>query len=122
MAARRWQRKVRERIERERDEAVGQLRDLGITPETARDDLPSDMQPRDEGDAAQASERLDLSFMTRERLAERINRLTAALERLVEGTYGQCEVCGGEIERARLEALPEAMRCLDCQARAERAA
>ena len=33
MAGTRWQRKVRERIERERDEAVGQLRDLGITPD-----------------------------------------------------------------------------------------
>ena len=60
--------------------------------------------------------------MTRERVADRINRLTAALERLVEGTYGRCEVCGGEIERPRLEALPEAVRCLACQERSERAA
>jgi DnaK suppressor protein len=123
MAGTRWQRKVRERIERERDEAVGQLRDLGITPEDVTDRRIGEIaQPRDEGDQAQASERLDLSFMTRERLAEKINRLTAALERLNEGTYGQCEACGQEIERNRLEALPEAMRCLECQTRIERAA
>lgn len=60
--------------------------------------------------------------MTRERLADRINRLTAALERVVEGTYGRCEGCGRDIERPRLEALPEASRCLECQARSERAA
>ena len=123
MAGTRWQRKVRERIERERDEAVGQLRDLGITPDDVGTGATGEIaQPRDEGDQAQASERLDLSFMTRERLAEKINRLTAALERLNEGTYGQCEACGQEIERNRLEALPEAMRCLECQTRIERAA
>jgi DnaK suppressor protein len=121
MAAKRWQQKVRQRIERERDEAIGQLRDLGISPEVNGAEPQAD-HPRDEGDHAQASERLDLSFMTRERLAERINRLTAALERVIDGTYGQCEVCGRDIERNRLEALPEAARCLECQERMERAA
>jgi DnaK suppressor protein len=121
MANARWQKKARERIERERDEAIGQLRGLGITPDAAGADTPAGLaQPRDEGDQAQASERQDLSFMTRERVADRINRLTAALERINEGTYGTCERCGREIERARLEALPDATRCLECQERAER--
>ena len=123
MAEKRWHQKVRQRIERERDEAIGQLRDLGISADTTGIEHRSGADhPRDEGDKAQASERQDLSFMTRERLAERINRLTAALERIVEGTYGQCEMCGRDIERPRLEALPEAVRCLECQARIERAA
>lgn len=123
MAAKRWHRKVRQRIERERDEAIGQLRDLGISPETVRTEPRAHVEhPRDEGDQAQASERQDLSFMTRERVADRINRLTAALERIVEGTYGACKVCGRDIERPRLEALPEAVRCLACQERSERAA
>ena len=123
MAEKRWHQKARQRIERERDEAIGQLRDLGISADTPGIEHRSDADhPRDEGDQAQASERQDLSFMTRERLAERINRLTAALERIIEGTYGQCEMCGRDIERPRLEALPEAVRCLECQARIERAA
>lgn len=123
MFAKRWQRQVRQRIERERDEAVGQLRDLGISPETNGAEPRAHVDPpRDEGDLAQESERQDLSFMARERLADRINRLTAALERLNEGTYGQCEVCGRDIERPRLEALPEALRCVQCQQRVERAA
>jgi len=123
MAGKRWERQVRQRIERERDEAIGQLRDLGLSPEFNGADPRATLDhPRDEGDQAQASERQDLSFMTRERLADRINRLTAALERLIEGTYGRCELCGRDIERSRLEALPEAARCLACQARVERAA
>jgi DnaK suppressor protein len=123
MTAKRWKQQARQRIERERDEAIGQLRDLGIAPDASAGTPGAEgNRARDEGDQAQASERLDISFMTRERVAERINRLTVALERLIEGTYGECEGCGREIERSRLEALPEAVRCLECQARVERAA
>jgi DnaK suppressor protein len=123
MAGKRWQRQVRQRLERDREEAIAQLRDLGISDEPNRADRRGIADhPRDEGDQAQASERQDISFMTRERLAARINRLTAALERVVEGTYGRCELCGRDIERPRLEALPEAVTCRECQERAERVA
>ena len=58
--------------------------------------------------------------MTRERAAERVNQLSAALQRLHEGRYGLCERCGGVIELARLVALPEATTCRDCQEIVER--
>jgi DnaK suppressor protein len=35
-----------------------------------------------------------------------------ALEKLEDGTYGVCEVCGEPIASARLEALPWAVRCV----------
>lgn len=35
-----------------------------------------------------------------------------ALEKLDEGTYGCCEVCGQEIPEGRLEALPWSVRCV----------
>lgn len=37
-----------------------------------------------------------------------------ALERLAEGSYGQCESCGEAIAPARLLAVPEATRCINC--------
>ena len=115
--------KVRERIERERQASIEQLRRLGISLDTGRAAADGDgNRPSDEGDQAQASERLDLGMMTRERLADRINRLTAALERLHDGTYGRCEMCGHAIEPPRLEALPDATTCLSCQRERERAA
>ena len=111
------------RIERERDDAIQRLRHLGITPDGDGDARRAGGDhPLDEGDHAQESERQDLSFITRERLAERINRLTAALERINEGTYGTCEECGGPIEASRLAALPEVTTCLECQRRRERVA
>ena len=38
-----------------------------------------------------------------------------ALQRLEEGTYGKCAVCGRQIERARLEAVPWTPYCLEDQ-------
>jgi DnaK suppressor protein len=112
---------LRERLRREYDAAVRRLRDLGISPQL------NDAEPHegdsalvDEGDVAQANQRQDMSFTTRQRLADRINRLAAALERIDEGTYGTCSVCAGPIEGGRLAAIPEASRCLRCQADLER--
>ncbi|WP_201574184.1 MULTISPECIES: TraR/DksA family transcriptional regulator [Psychrobacter] len=36
-----------------------------------------------------------------------------ALNRIENGTYGECEVCGEDIEIKRLEALPYATLCMD---------
>jgi RNA polymerase-binding protein DksA len=46
-------------------------------------------------------------------------QVRAALERLDAGSYGICERCGREISARRLEALPYATLCIDCQAAAE---
>jgi RNA polymerase-binding transcription factor len=39
----------------------------------------------------------------------------AALARLDAGTYGRCMSCGSPIAAERLEALPWAALCIDCQ-------
>jgi DnaK suppressor protein len=39
-----------------------------------------------------------------------------ARDRRAQGTYGLCEDCGWQIGEERLEALPDATRCLACQA------
>lgn len=36
-----------------------------------------------------------------------------ALSRIDNGTYGECEVCGEQIEEQRLEALPYATLCME---------
>jgi DnaK suppressor protein len=46
-------------------------------------------------------------------------RILAAQQRLHEGTYGICVDCGRRIDDERLEARPQAERCLPCQERAE---
>ncbi len=43
-----------------------------------------------------------------------IRAITEALERIENGTYGACGSCGEAIGEARLKAIPEATRCLNC--------
>ena len=44
-----------------------------------------------------------------------LRNLTQTLERIRQGTFGQCAECGNDIEPKRLEALPWARYCLTCQ-------
>ena len=41
--------------------------------------------------------------------------IQAALDRIESGTFGRCALCHGEIEPARLEAVPAARRCAACE-------
>ena len=44
----------------------------------------------------------------------RIDEVNAAIRRLESGTYGACRSCRRSIPTARLEAVPEADRCVSC--------
>ena len=41
--------------------------------------------------------------------------VTSALQRIEDGCFGACERCGEAISEKRLEALPFARHCIDCQ-------
>src|SRR5499433_2369512 len=44
-----------------------------------------------------------------------LQNLKQALERIVQGTFGECAECGNDIEPKRIEAIPWARYCLKCQ-------
>ncbi|HEY7049666.1 MAG TPA: TraR/DksA family transcriptional regulator [Jatrophihabitantaceae bacterium] len=43
----------------------------------------------------------------------------AALDRMRQGTYGKCVHCGVQLPAARLEVVPQAALCMECQQRAD---
>jgi DnaK suppressor protein len=45
------------------------------------------------------------------------SQVNAALERIEQGTYGDCITCGQPIPRERLEALPFAGQCVSCKSK-----
>ena len=47
-------------------------------------------------------------------------KVEAALRRVNEGTYGLCVDCAKPVPEGRLEARPDAARCVACQARHDR--
>src|SRR5207245_2785374 len=113
---------IRERLEEDLRTAVHRLRQLGggVTVEEVPGAIGDNSPFADEVDEIQANERREIGFATRELLVERVNRLSAALDRLSEGEYGTCVECGEEISPARLRAMPEVQTCVRCQDRIER--
>jgi len=113
---------IRERLEEDLRTAVGRLRQMGGA--VAVEELPGPIGGNspfaDEVDEIQANERREIGFATRELLVDRVNRLSAALDRLKNGDYGTCVECEEPISPARLQALPEVTTCVRCQDRIER--
>lgn len=70
---------------------------------------------QDVGDDAANSYARQLLLGMGERDRELLRQVDAALDRIDEGSFGQCEECGDEIEVARLEAMPYATLCVDCK-------
>ena len=48
-----------------------------------------------------------------------LEQIEIALARIADGTYGTCENCGATIPKPRLQAIPYAMRCVDCARKQE---
>ena len=48
-----------------------------------------------------------------------LKKIDAALARIKDGTYGECESCGEAISVARLMARPVAQLCIDCKTEQE---
>ena len=48
-----------------------------------------------------------------------LQQIELALSRIDDATYGICDGCGAEIPRTRLQAIPYAVRCVDCARKEE---
>lgn len=49
-----------------------------------------------------------------------LEQIEAALERIEESSFGQCEECGAKIPKARLNAIPYTAFCIKCASTNER--
>lgn len=93
---------LRTALEDERDRLQAQVREM------SSDDFDENF-----ADSAQvAAEQGEHRTLT-DSFEEQLEQVTAALDRMDDGTYGRCEVDGQPIAPARLEAFPTARRCMD---------
>jgi RNA polymerase-binding protein DksA len=76
-------------------------------------------RPADPEEFATADLLVDLNLAEIDRDVDELRAVQHALARLKRGEYGMCQACGKSIDSARLEALPYAVLCVDCQTRAE---
>ena len=76
--------------------------------------MPNHMAELGSGNFAQE---FTLSLLESENDA--LDQIEAAIERIEDGSYGQCKECGGKIPKSRLEAIPYAALCVRCASQQE---
>lgn len=74
----------------------------------------------DDGDIADIACRDSMQAAQYSRHLAQLRAIDEALLRIDEGRYGTCKDCEEEIFVGRLNALPFALRCVDCQEQHER--
>lgn len=105
----------RERFERVLKDKAKELSDRL----RSRDGINIEAVP-DEADLVQLASIRELEIETLHRDTGLLREVRAALARLADGVFGVCLLCGREIGRKRLEAIPWAPYCVACQETVDR--
>ena len=79
---------------------------------------PNSLANPDRADLAYDYAYRDRRLSMLEQLEDQMVETKKALQRIENGTYGQCTNCGDFILPERLEALPSAPLCINCQRKA----
>jgi DnaK suppressor protein len=107
--------KFRARLEGERVRLQGRVDEYEQELEEARlSESSSDRSP-DPGNAEASSTKLEYAkeLSIEQNTLDLLSKVEWALEKIDNGTYGTCEVCGRSIPLARLDALPYTTLCVD---------
>lgn len=91
-----------------------------LTGSKREEDAP-ELDRGDDLDRAAASRDQEINYMLSSREREELRAINGALAKLEEGVYGVCERCEKPIGAKRLEAMPLAPFCRDCQSEMETA-
>jgi DnaK suppressor protein len=94
------------------EERARMLAELG-----AELDAPEQMTYGSQAAAASQVFAQQRDLALREAAERRVREVDGALARIDAGAFGRCTACGGPIAEARLDALPWAALCIDCQRR-----
>jgi len=107
--------RFRKRLEEERDRLQTLIDEYEQELEEARlSESSSDRSP-DPGNAEASSAKLEYAkeLSIEQNTLDLLDKVQRALERIQDGSYGTCEVCGKPIPMARLDVLPYTSFCVD---------
>jgi RNA polymerase-binding protein DksA len=97
---------LRERLEQQKIELTARV--SGIKADVGRG-LEADSKEQ----AVQLENKEVLDALGNEATSE-LAKISAALQRMDDGTYGVCTACGAEIDSRRLNARPYSSKCIAC--------
>lgn len=88
---------------------------------TEQDGRAADLDTaQDIADRASSSYQKEFLFHQSSSERQTLQMVEAALNRIREGTFGECISCGNEINPKRLEAVPWTRYCIECQEKLEK--
>jgi DnaK suppressor protein len=91
---------------------LAQLTSAGYHPlDERREGSPFGKREEEATESMELEKRLALEKRLKSLLAE----VDRALQKIDQGTYGICDICNTKIDPARMEALPQAILCLNCR-------
>jgi DnaK suppressor protein len=105
---------ARKRLEEMRDDLD---RSIAILEGESPGSVAGTGYPQDSADAGSMLSEADRTEAILHSARGQRDEVLAALARLDDNTYGQCVDCGHEIPEGRLDARPDAARCVGCQAK-----
>ena len=107
--------KIKEKLEQERDMLLEQLRDMGkLNSETGEWEATPEEQnvpESDQNDMADRFEDFEARSSMMKVLVPRLGDVLKALKMLNKESFGKCEICKKDIERTRLEVNYAAQTC-----------
>lgn len=106
---------LRERLQNQRAEIVNMYKQDVRAGQESADDGTEDIVDR-----ANNAYNRELMFSLSDVERQTLLQIENALTRMDDGGYGRCANCGQQINLLRLEAVPWARFCIDCQELAEK--
>lgn len=97
------------------DRTLGQMHENGEA--VMSEHTPNELSNYDNHPADLESElySVEMNMALKVHEQSKLNDINRALNKFKTGTYGKCESCKQEIPYERLEALPSAKYCMDCE-------
>jgi len=77
-------------------------------------------EDKDEVDQANADVEQHIRMQLKNRENFTLRKVTEALKKIDDGSYGECDSCGEQIELRRLQARPTATLCIACKEEEEK--
>src|SRR5262245_15214334 len=93
-------------VGRRNPEIKGDWEAIGKNP-----DDEQNVDKAEEGEVAENMQEFDDNRSILETLETKLSDVNEALQKIENGTYGKCDICGENIEEDRLEAEPTAKTC-----------
>lgn len=106
--------KYKKKLLKKKEEIVAKLNEVYSESKEVESGIAQDIV--DKAESSYTKEFL-LSLSSAER--EQLFLIDDALKRLEKDDYGTCQMCGTNISKKRLDAVPWTQHCIECQEKAE---